>query len=576
MTKPQWPPFQIEASPSIVYSPNSITLRALGQLGGYDLQWIRNGDPIPGATNGTLTVVPTQIGNYQGPFWNESGNYSLGIRSNGVMVTSPETNIVFKAPPLATILPPTNAIVGTGFRLDARVPWGGTFEWHWMLDGKSITETRHETNFYGYLNSLNLGVIQASTPRGPYSIATSNEAGSWMSEAVWINVNTQLTLVSTNAAIPPTNGNLVASQNRAPNGYYYALARGNASGIQLIKRNNQDQFLWSKAVPSLPGGSGFGEGEHRPRIFVTPQNDLYLIQFRLGDVVMVRLDAEGVEREIFQTQNFGGPGFALMSADGRLFLNDSGVLLCFRERALLWRRAGLFSIDQICVDDKGNVYIADAAGLEKWDPVGTRIWNTGSVRNVIAGEVRVEPGVNPAIYLCWVDGEIWQLSQISQPGLPRIQRVDFIPKTSEHRINISATVTSIDPVTIQWYRDGKVIPEATGPVLLADAPVPRNAYPEDAIWIVPEFSFTVSNSAGTVSSGTFRPVPPPAVFMERPSGRPKLIFPGPLISPLKSVIYSTDLRSWHLLGQPLNVTNPVPLELPTGNTIYFRASEMAF
>lgn len=141
--------------PSITSGPQSQGI-ALGQAavfgiaaagtGPFDYQWRKNSQAIPGATNSDLTLPAVQV--------EDSGSYSVVIRSPFGTVTSGAAVLTIYEPPLITTQPHNRAVpVGTAASLFVIAGSPDPIFYQWYLNGNAISEA---TNFIYTINSVRL------------------------------------------------------------------------------------------------------------------------------------------------------------------------------------------------------------------------------------------------------------------------------------------------------------------------------------------------------------------------------------------------------------------------------------
>jgi pectate lyase/pectin methylesterase-like acyl-CoA thioesterase len=144
-------------------------------------QWSKNGAPIAGATDTTLTLSNVHV--------NDSGNYTFTSTNPAGSVTSNvATVVVALAPPVITTQPQSQTVsIGDPVAFTLAVTGSAPFTYQWQKNGAPITGATGP--------SFSIAAAQLSDA-GAYTIVVTNGAGSATSAAA--------TLTVTTAPVPPT------------------------------------------------------------------------------------------------------------------------------------------------------------------------------------------------------------------------------------------------------------------------------------------------------------------------------------------------------------------------------------
>ena len=133
-------------------------------------QWLRNGQPLAGATGPTLTITQARSA--------DSGDYSVVVFNSGGGVTSAPVNVtVTHVDPPAIIAPPTGRVAALGGSVTLSVGATGTgpLVYRWKKDSALLSGAS--------ASGLTLSNLQA-TDAGNYQVEVSNVVGSVTSAAV--------------------------------------------------------------------------------------------------------------------------------------------------------------------------------------------------------------------------------------------------------------------------------------------------------------------------------------------------------------------------------------------------------
>lgn len=181
----------IERNPSeiIVAAGGSIAL-SVGAIGP-DLryQWLKDGNPITGATNSSLTIAVAQV--------TDTGNYSVRVTNDkgGVTSTTARVTVVLNLAPPKIMTQPVAVVATAGARVQFQVvAEGEALTYQWQRDGVAIPGA---TSAALSLASVRLG------DAGRYSVTVTNAAGSITSEATALTVEpiTRISNLSIRAAV---------------------------------------------------------------------------------------------------------------------------------------------------------------------------------------------------------------------------------------------------------------------------------------------------------------------------------------------------------------------------------------
>src|SRR5215471_17535580 len=144
-------------------------------------QWSKDGAPISGATDTTLTLSNVHVG--------DSGNYTFTATNPAGSVTSNvATVVVALAPPVITTRPQSLTVsIGDPVTFTVGVTGSAPFTYQWQKNGAGIAGATGP--------SLSISAAQLSDA-GPYTVIVTNGAGSVTSTAAILTVTT--------APVPPT------------------------------------------------------------------------------------------------------------------------------------------------------------------------------------------------------------------------------------------------------------------------------------------------------------------------------------------------------------------------------------
>lgn len=141
----------------------------------FTFQWRKNGVPIPGATDGSLSLPVVAL--------TDAGKYSVVVTNPAGSATSREaTLIVTPAIPVAITRAPESAAIYEGQDASFSVSVNGSspVTFRWLKNGSPISEATHA---YYFISSAQL------SDEGSYSVVVTNAAGSVTSPAATLVVH---------------------------------------------------------------------------------------------------------------------------------------------------------------------------------------------------------------------------------------------------------------------------------------------------------------------------------------------------------------------------------------------------
>lgn len=184
-------------TPIIDRQPSELIVAAGGRVAlsvgaiGPDLryQWLKDGNPIAGATGSSLTIAVAQV--------TDAGNYSVRVTNDKGGVTSATarvTVVLNLAPPKITTQPASVAATAGASLQFQVVAEGETLTYQWQRDGVAIQGATS--------TSLSLAGVRLGEA-GRYSVVVTNGAGSVTSEAAALTVEpiTRISNLSMRAAV---------------------------------------------------------------------------------------------------------------------------------------------------------------------------------------------------------------------------------------------------------------------------------------------------------------------------------------------------------------------------------------
>jgi hypothetical protein len=297
--------------------------------GPIQFQWRKNGQPIPDATNSTLSLSNVQAA--------DRADYSVIISNLAGVTVSPEARLSVRVPPEVVISPAEAlAYLGTDTAFAATVSGNDFATLQWRHNGANIPGA---TNKILRMTNLN------ADASGSYDIVVSTFGGSTTSSAAGLRISSAVELVGTT----PYPGHVwgwdeVPLLRVLPNGEFLIAARSNhvmGSSIVLHKYGAEGGLLWTAAFES-------------PEF--TNAHPLHLVLDGAGNIYIA-----GVSRQ----PNLAG-------ALGVLKYNPDGQLLWFR-------LTGTGSIHAFAVDPQGNsvigVLVGRAASVTRLNHAGDLQWS---------------------------------------------------------------------------------------------------------------------------------------------------------------------------------------------------------
>jgi alpha-tubulin suppressor-like RCC1 family protein len=221
------------APPSIIVEPSSqvvsnntvVVLRVV--VGGSRplvYQWLKNLQPLAGATNSTLIYTNIQPG--------DSGEYYVVVTNAIGSSTSDIAQVTVLAPPAITTQPTNQTVLG-GATVIFNVAVSGSLplSYQWLLGASPIPGATTDT--------VTLSNVQ-SGQAGSYSVIVTNEVGSISSAVAQLTVYvpTSLTLNSSGAI---------------QNGISVSMASLAGLSYTLQYKNSLNDSSWASVLPSTPG-----------------------------------------------------------------------------------------------------------------------------------------------------------------------------------------------------------------------------------------------------------------------------------------------------------------------------------
>jgi hypothetical protein len=246
---------EIEA-PEITSQPASLNVTtgssatlSVSAFGGIPLsyQWRKNGAPIVGGTQASLTLPATDFP--------DAGSYDVVITNSKGSITSSTATLVVNGPPLAITTQPMGANVNAGGSVAFSVAATGTapLRYQWRKDGNPVAS--------GTLASYALSDIQAADAAS-YDVVVSDVTGSRTSAPALLALNIAPTLsaqpVSTavNLGAPATLS--VAVSGTGPLAYQWRrdgvpVAGGTSASLTLASAQSSDAGFYDVVITNVAG-----------------------------------------------------------------------------------------------------------------------------------------------------------------------------------------------------------------------------------------------------------------------------------------------------------------------------------
>jgi len=239
----------VDTYPAITAQPQSLTVTQgqtavfLAQASGtpLNLEWLKNGTPIAGATNSSLVIANTAA--------TDNATYTL-MASNGLAaVTSTGAVLTVYSAPLI-VAQPAGTTVGIGSNFTVSVSAAGypAIGYQWYFNQLAIA---------GATNPVYAVTAAESTNAGNYAVILTNSGGSVTSSIAAVTVETFLpviTLEPTNdVAVPGSPAALAVAATGSQLDYqWYKYSTNQAGATPLVL----DGFVLEAAVTN--GGGGYG------------------------------------------------------------------------------------------------------------------------------------------------------------------------------------------------------------------------------------------------------------------------------------------------------------------------------
>ena len=173
---------------------NLVLSAMFGSQGSTTVQWQRNGQDIPGATNAGLTV--TNVGAA------DSGNYSVVLTSSSGVITSSITGFTVLAPAMILAGPESQvALRGADVLMHVQAS-GSSLGYQWLFNGRTVDGATE--------SALQLPAVQPYEA-GDYSVIVSNDLGG-------VSATAQLQVLT-----PPSIMEIVSAFNQPNQGFHLTL-----------------------------------------------------------------------------------------------------------------------------------------------------------------------------------------------------------------------------------------------------------------------------------------------------------------------------------------------------------------
>lgn len=208
--------------------------------------WTRNGTPVPGATNATLTLSAVTLA--------DAGDYVATVTNAFASASSAPITLSVTVPPPVIATHPANktAMIGTDVTFTVGVSFNSVspFTYQWKKGGVALPGATSPT--------LTLTHVQTADA-GDYTVTVTNPGGSATSNAATLTLTAQpalpttfaITTLGTDAAVQPhvntaniyTHAiNLNASATVTVNGVPFGFGTGNGGGAQPAKNYTLSPF----------------------------------------------------------------------------------------------------------------------------------------------------------------------------------------------------------------------------------------------------------------------------------------------------------------------------------------------
>lgn len=190
-------------------------------------QWLKNGQPLAGATNPSLVISAVQP--------SDAGNYSVTVSNAGGSVTSGAAVLTVTLPPTVPVIvtPPSSQSVTVGSSATFSVTANGTapLSYQWRQGGANITNATQST--------FVIGSVQL-TDGGNYSVVVSNSLGSVTSTPATLTV------------LIPASAPVILTQPSSQ-----AVTVGGSVTLTVLASGTQPlSYQWRKAGVAIPGATG--------------------------------------------------------------------------------------------------------------------------------------------------------------------------------------------------------------------------------------------------------------------------------------------------------------------------------
>ncbi|MEI6715446.1 MAG: immunoglobulin domain-containing protein [Verrucomicrobiota bacterium] len=423
----------------VVGSTLSLSVSATGTAPlGY--QWNKGGTPISGGTAANFSVVNAQVG--------DAGDYSVVVSNTAGTVTSGTATVTMLVPPAITVQPVGGSVV-VGSTLSLSVSATGTapLGYQWNKGGTPISGG----------TAANFSVVNAQVgDAGDYSVVVSNTAGTVTSGTATVTM-----LVPPAITVQPVGGSVVvgstlslsvSATGTAPLGYQWnkggtPISGGTAASFSVVNAQVGDAGDYSVVVSNTAGTVTSGTATVTmlvpPSITVQPVGGSVVV----GSTLSLSVSATGTAPLGYQWNKGGTP--------------------------ISGGTAASFSVVNAQVGDAGDYSVVVS------NTAGTVTSGTATVTMLVPPSITVQP----------VGGSVVVGSTLS--------------------LSVSASGTA--PLGYQWNKGGTPISGGTA----ANFSV-VNAQVGDA----GDYSVVVSNTAGTVTSGTatVTMLVPPAITVQPVGG----------------------------------------------------------
>lgn len=220
--------------PTFSYSLSDVTVRTGESLwfypsvsgsGTITYQWNKDGVAIPGATSYYFSKSSAQAG--------DAGSYTLTATNSAGSTTSTAFRVTVLppvAPTISSVSGPVSVVVGDSFNLSVYVNGTGPFTYQWRKDGVAISGATS-----GYFSKSSVQLSDA----GAYTVVVSNAQGSATSNAVTVSITNARPPIITYH--PPSIAVQLGS-------YVYSMSVG-ASGTGTLS------YQWSKNGAPISGAT---------------------------------------------------------------------------------------------------------------------------------------------------------------------------------------------------------------------------------------------------------------------------------------------------------------------------------